>query len=44
MARYLAGMAGSIGVALAEQHGLDADAAVRQIEKQLTEAVDMLPR
>ncbi|WP_100520887.1 hypothetical protein [Mycobacteroides abscessus] len=43
MARYLAGMAGSIGVALAESHGFDADAAVRQIEMQLTEAVDDLP-
>ncbi|KRQ25969.1 hypothetical protein BKG82_16050 [Mycobacteroides chelonae] len=43
MASYLAGMAGSIGVALAESHGFDADAAVRQFETQLTEAVDDLP-
>lgn len=43
MSRYLAGMAGSIGVSLAEQHGLSEDAAVHHFENQLAEAIDDLP-
>ncbi|WP_198967278.1 hypothetical protein [Mycobacterium shottsii] len=43
MARFLAGMAGSIGVALAENAGADEQAVVRQLEMQLAEAIAKLP-
>ncbi|WP_454560871.1 hypothetical protein [Mycobacterium haemophilum] len=39
---FLAAMAGSIGVRLAEMAGQDRDAAVQQFEKQLGEALDEL--
>lgn len=42
LARFLAGVAGSIGAHLAEMAGQDRDAAVRQFEKQLGEALDKL--
>jgi hypothetical protein len=44
MARFLAALAGSIGESMAELAGQDHDAAVRQFEKQLGEAIDKLPQ
>lgn len=43
MARFLAGMAGSIGVVLAQAAGRDERAVVRQLKSQLAEAIAKLP-
>lgn len=43
MSRFLAGMAGSIAVALAENAGADAQAAVQQLESELAKASAKLP-
>jgi hypothetical protein len=43
LVRFLAGLAGSLGVSVAEAHGADESAAIRQFEKMLAEYEREIP-